>query len=59
MNTIWVHGVWTNYGRIADGTVIVEREGDAHIITINLSDCSSPAHSVSGVWKSDSPIGLN
>lgn len=52
-------GVWTNYGRIADGTVIVEREGDAHIITINLSDCSSPAHSVSGVWKSDSPIGLN
>lgn len=51
-------GVWTNYGRISGGTVTVERDGDAHTLTIDLADCSDPAYKVSGVWTTDGPIGL-
>lgn len=52
-------GVWTNYGRIMGGTVEVERYGDAHTLTINLTDCSTPAHNVSGTWHTDTAIPFN
>ena len=49
---------WLNYGRITGGTVTVERDGDAHKITIALTDCGDPAHKVSGVWTTEGPIAL-
>lgn len=51
-------GVWTNYGRIAGGTVTVERDGDAHTLNISLTDCGDPARKVSGTWHTDSAIPL-
>ena len=40
------------------GTVDVARNGDAHTITINLTDCSNQAHSITGVWTTDGPISI-
>jgi len=51
-------GMWVNYGRITGGKVTVERDGNAHTLTIELTDCSDPAFSVSGVWTTDGPIPL-
>ena len=51
------NGAWLNYGRITDGTVTVERDGDAHTLAIDLTDCSDPAHRVSGTWTTEGPIG--
>ena len=51
-------GMWVNYGRITGGKVTVERDGNAHTLTIELTDCSDPAFSVSGVWTTDGQIPL-
>lgn len=51
-------GSWVNYGRVTGGTVDVARNGDAHTITINLTDCSNQAHSITGVWTTDGPISI-
>ena len=51
-------GEWTEYARISGGSVTVERNGDAHALSISLEDCSNPAYKVSGSWTTDGPIGL-
>lgn len=51
-------GMWISYGRITGGTVCVDRDGDAHTLTIELTDCGEPAHRVSGVWRTSGPINL-
>ena len=51
-------GMWISYGRITGGTVCVDRDGDAHTLTIELTDCGEPAHRVSGVWRTSGPISL-
>lgn len=51
-------GVWVNYGRITGGTVTVDRNGDSHTLTIDLTDCGDPAHMVYGVWETSGPISL-
>ena len=50
--------VWVNYGRITGGTVTVDRNGDSHTLTIDLTDCGDPAHMVYGVWETSGPISL-
>lgn len=43
------NGDWLYWGRITGGTLTVERDGDSHTMTVELTDCGDPAHKVSGV----------
>lgn len=47
---------WRTYARVADGSMTVDRDGDAHSLEISLSDCSNPPFSISGSWSTDGPI---
>ena len=49
-------GTWVNYARITGGSINVTRDGDAHDIVINLTDCSEPAHTITCRWQSTEPI---
>lgn len=47
---------WQQYARITGGTVTVERSGSAHRLTIDLTDCGTPAHHVRCTWEQTAPI---
>lgn len=44
-------GLWVRYARITGGSVTVERPEGRYRVTIDLTDCGSPAHHVRGVWE--------
>lgn len=49
-------GEWSEWARVTGGSIEVERPDGAHRLTIDLTDCGTPARHIRCVWESDDPI---
>lgn len=54
----YVENRLSRYGRLNGGRVVVEREGSAHRIQVELMDCSETPYRVEALFEQEEPIEL-